>query len=32
MIAQALDAEVDLAFASDGVRWTLHMPASFIAK
>lgn len=32
MIAQALDADVDLAFAPDGVRWTLHMPASFIAK
>jgi PAS domain S-box-containing protein len=32
MIAQALDAEVDLAFGPEGVRWTLHMPASFIAK
>jgi PAS domain S-box-containing protein len=32
MIAQALEAEVDLAFAPEGVTWTLHMPASFIAK
>jgi two-component sensor histidine kinase len=32
MIAQALEAEVDLAFAPDGVTWTLHMPATFIAK
>jgi PAS domain S-box-containing protein len=32
MIAQALDADVELVFAPDGVTWTLHMPASFIAK
>ncbi|MFM9845659.1 MAG: PAS domain S-box protein [Hyphomicrobiaceae bacterium] len=32
MIAQALDADVDLVFAPEGVTWTLHMPASFIAK
>jgi two-component sensor histidine kinase len=32
MIAQALDADVELAFAPEGVTWTLHMPASFIAK
>lgn len=32
MIAQALEADVDLAFAPEGVTWTLLMPTSFIAR
>jgi PAS domain S-box-containing protein len=32
MVAQALDADVDLTFAPEGVSWTLHMPTSFIIK
>jgi PAS domain S-box-containing protein len=32
MIAQALDAEVDLEFAPEGVSWTLQMPAAVIVK
>lgn len=32
MIAQALDADVDLAFAPEGVTWTMQMPTSFIAR
>lgn len=32
MIAQALDADVEHVFAPEGVTWTLHMPATFIAK
>jgi PAS domain S-box-containing protein len=32
MVAQALDAEVDLEFAPEGVSWTLQMPAAVIVK
>ena len=32
MVAQALDAEVDLEFAPEGVSWTLKIPAAFIVR
>lgn len=32
MVAQALDAEVELDFAPEGVSWTIQMPATFIVK
>lgn len=32
MVAQALEADVQLEFPPDGVRWTLEMPASYIVK
>lgn len=32
MVAQALDAKVELDFAPEGVSWTIQMPTTFIVK